>query len=178
MGTQNFHKANPNPSVLNWPPKVRKLLLTLCFFCVCVYELLNCYELPIRLQASKLSLKSCTFCIIQKIKIMQMENTSLLQFSPKMSYKYWAQSPVQNAAGCHSSSSFRDGTGRCARRQEYLSLPPRGSNSRKQRSQEGVLLLSAATVMLANFLECYCLSILWLLSPSLRTSVETDKHLC
>lgn len=81
MGIQNFHKANPNPSVLNRPPKVRKLLLTLFF----LNELIKCYELSIALQASKLSLKSCTFCIIHKIKIMQMENTSLLQFSPKMS---------------------------------------------------------------------------------------------
>lgn len=59
---------------------------TFCFYFL--YELLNCYELPIHLQTSKLSLKNCTFCIIQKIEITQMENTSALQFSPKMSYKY------------------------------------------------------------------------------------------
>lgn len=52
-----------------------------------LYELLNCHELPIHLQASKLNLKDCTFCMIQKIEIMQMENASLLQFSHKMPCK-------------------------------------------------------------------------------------------
>lgn len=67
-------------------PKSEVASDTLCFYFV--YELLNCYELPIHLQASKLSLKDCTFCIIQKNEIMQMKTTSLLQFYPKMSYKY------------------------------------------------------------------------------------------
>lgn len=67
-------------------PKSEAASDTFCFYFV--YELLNCCEIPIHLQASKMSLKDCTFCIIQKMEIMQMENTSLLQFSPKMSYKY------------------------------------------------------------------------------------------
>lgn len=94
-------------------PKSKVTSDTFCFHFV--YELPNRYELPIHLQASKPNLKDCMFCIIQKIEVMQMENTSLLQFSPKKysPYEYGASSACTECSWVFFKYFFRNGTGRC-----------------------------------------------------------------
>jgi len=44
---------------------------------------------------------------------MQVENTSLLQFSPKTSYKYWISSPCTERSCALFKYFLRDGTRTC-----------------------------------------------------------------
>lgn len=109
-GNSEFLQSKPQCFKLT----TQRQMLHLTFFVlIFLYELLNCHELPIHLQASKLNQKDCTFCMIQKIEIMQMENASLLQFSHKMPCKCWGSSPCVECSWVLFKHFLRDGTGTC-----------------------------------------------------------------